>query len=198
LPDLGPYACYGNIPTANSLDVTGESDNCSGSVIVTHLGDSPNPGCNGIVTRTYSLTDACGNSVNITQKITIVDNIAPTANALPALGPYSCYANRPAPNINDVLGETDNCGGPVTVTFISDGPDPGCSGSLTRTYRLSDGCGNSADIYQTINIQRTDFPVIPPTTGNCHLRCQYCCTNTTNGNRRLRKHPDPDRTGNLC
>ena len=165
LPNLGPFTCYANIPAANILDVTGESDNCGGAVTVTHLGDSPNPGCSGTVIRTYRLTDPCSNYTDITQNITILDNVPPTANTLPNLGPYSCYDNRPAPNINDVTGETDNCGGPVTVVFVGDSPDPGCSGTVTRTYKLTDACGNSTNITQQILISRTDFPSVPSTTG---------------------------------
>ena len=159
LPDLGPYECYANIPAASINDVTGETDNCGGTVTVAFVSDSADPGCSGTVTRTYSLTDACGNSANITQNITIDDNTAPTADALPDLGPYGCYALIPAPDINDVTGEADNCGGAVTVAFVGDSADPGCSGTVTRTYSISDACGNSLTITQNILLNDN----IPPT-----------------------------------
>ena len=162
LPALGPYACYANIPAANIADVTGEADNCAGAVTVTHVSDSPDPGCTGTVTRTYRLTDECGNTADITQTITILDNVAPTADPLPALGPYACYANIPAANIADVTGEADNCAGAVTVTHVSDSPDPGCTGTVTRTYRLTDECGNTADITQTITILDNVAPTADP------------------------------------
>ena len=172
LPALGPYACYANIPAANIADVTGEADNCAGAVTVTHVSDSPDPGCTGTVTRTYRLTDECGNTADITQTITILDNVAPTADPLPALGPYACYANIPAANIADVTGEADNCAGAVTVTHVSDSPDPGCTGTVTRTYRLTDECGNTADITQTITILDNTDPVItlcPPDLSFCEV-----------------------------
>ena len=115
--------------------------------------------CSGSLVRTYSLTDACGNSANITQNITINDNVPPTANPLPNLGPFACYANIPTANINDVTGETDNCGGAVTVAFVSDSPNPGCSGTVVRTYSLTDACGNSSTVTQNILINDN----VPPT-----------------------------------
>ncbi|MFZ4706867.1 MAG: FISUMP domain-containing protein [Bacteroidales bacterium] len=152
LPNLGPFACYIDIPLPNVLDVTGETSDCGGLVTVTFVSDGMDPICAGTVVRTYNLTDACGNSANITQNITILDNVAPTADPLPGIGPYSSYSNIPAPNIQDVTGEVDNCIGLVTVTFLSDGADPGYSGTVVRTYSLLDGCGNQTNITQNITI----------------------------------------------
>ena len=70
------------------------------------------------------------------------------------IGPFACYADIPAANINDVTGETDNCAGVVTVAFVSDGPNPGCSGTVVRTYSLTDECGNSSTLTQNITDQR--------------------------------------------
>ena len=162
LPALGPFVCYASIPAANINDVTGEVDNCGGAVTVTFVSDGANPGCTGTVVRTYRLTDVCGNSATITQNITISDNIAPTADPLPALGPFTCYSNIPANNINDVTGEVDNCGGTVTVAFVSDGANPGCAGTVVRTYRLTDVCGNSAMITQNISINDNVAPTADP------------------------------------
>ena len=172
LPDLGPYACYGDIPSPAIIDVTGESDNCGGTVAVAHVSDGSDPGCSGMVTRTYSLTDGCGNSVNITQTITINDNVAPTADALTALGPYACYSDIPLANINDVTGESDNCGGTVTVAHVSDGADPGCSGTVTRTYSLTDVCGNSVNITQMITINDNIIPVIGAGPADITIQCE--------------------------
>ena len=93
---LGPYACYADIPAANISDVTGETDNCAGAVTVAFVSDGPNPGCSGTVVRTYSLTDVCGNIATITQTITILDNVAPTADPMVTIGPFACYADIPA------------------------------------------------------------------------------------------------------
>ena len=159
LPDLGPYECFNEIPSENIADVTGETDNCGGVVTVAFVSDSPNPGCSGTVTRTYSITDERGNSANITQTITISGDVTdPEAKSLPNLGPYDCYSDIPAYDLNDVEA-TDNCGAPPTVTFVGDSPDPGCSGTVTRTYSVADLCGNSIQVTQTIYIE----DLTPPT-----------------------------------
>ncbi len=147
MPNLGPFNCYAEITLPNINDVQGETDNCGGAVTVAWVSDGPNPGCSGTVIRTYRLTDACGNISNITQQMLIKDVVPPTANPLPTLS-LPCANLIPAPNINIVVGETDNCGGTVTVAFVGDTPPPGCMGTVTRTYRLTDACGNSADITQ--------------------------------------------------
>ncbi len=162
LPVLGPFACYADIPTADINEVTGTTDNCNGAVTVTFVSDSADPGCSGSVTRTYQLEDECNNTSTITQTISIEDNVAPTADPLPALGPFACYDEIPTADINEVTGTTDNCNGAVTVTFVSDSADPGCSGSVTRTYQLEDGCSNTSTITQTISIEDNVAPIADP------------------------------------
>ncbi len=158
LPTIGPFACFGGIPAPNVNDVTGELDNCIGPVTVTWVSDGPNPGCAGTVVRTYRLADACGNDSLIAQQILINDNLPPTADPLPTLNLF-CASQIPPPNVADVTGEADNCGGPVAVQFVSDIGNPGCMGTVVRTYRLTDGCGNMAFLTQQININDN----VPPT-----------------------------------
>jgi hypothetical protein len=171
LSPLGPYSCFSQIPAPNINDVTGETDNCGGPVTVTHINDSGTAGCTSTITRTYRLTDQCGNTANITQTITINDTTPPTANPLPDLGPYACASLVPAPNINVLQNVSDNCGGIVTREHISDTPTPDCSGTITRTYRITDGCGNSADISQNILINDNIAPVLSGVPANAIVGC---------------------------
>lgn len=171
LPTLGPYSCYADIPAPDINVVTGETTDCGGPVTVTFLSDSPDPGCSGTVIRTYRLTDTCDITTDITQNILIHDLTPPTASPLPNLGPYSCYSQIPAPNINLVIGETDNCSGIVTVSFGGDSANPGCSGTVVRSYILTDECGNTSSLTQNITINDNTPPVItscaPDITVNC-------------------------------
>src|SRR6186713_3587174 len=82
----------------------------------------------------------------------------PSADPLPDLGPFACYTNIPIPDINVVTGETTDCGGPVTVTFLTDSPNPGCSGTVIRTYQLEDTCGIITLIQQNILINDNIAP----------------------------------------
>ncbi len=112
---------------------------------------------------TFRAVDNCGNlSVPYTQTIVVNDQTGPTALPMPTIGPFNCYSEIPAPNVNDVLGETDNCVGPVTVTWVSDGPNPGCSGTVNRIYRLQDACGNSSNLTQQILIKDNVAPTANP------------------------------------
>jgi hypothetical protein len=158
LTDLGPFSCFSQIPAPNPAILTNIKDNCGGQVSANFLGDTGTGTCNYMIERKYRLTDSNGNTADIVQKIYIHDTTAPTANPLPSLGPYSCYAEIPAQNINVVTGRSDNCGGIVTVNFIDTDPDPGCSAVIYRRYQLADQCGNTRIITQEIIIN----DVLPP------------------------------------
>jgi len=149
--------CATNIPAVNIGSVTGVSDNC-GVPVVTHVSDVSNGAtCPEIITRTYRITDACGNFTNVVQTITINDNIAPLGTA-PANVTVQCAANIPPINIGSVTGISDNCGVP-TVTHISDVSNGAtCPEIITRTYRVTDACGNFLDVSQTITLDDTTNP----------------------------------------
>ena len=55
-----------------------EADNCTVNPVVAFVSDVSNGNtCAEIITRTYSVTDAAGNTRNVTQTITIDDTINP-------------------------------------------------------------------------------------------------------------------------
>ncbi len=110
-----------------------------------------------VITRTYSVTDAEGNSINVTQTITILDTIDPTASN-PAPIAVQCAADVPASDITVVTDEADNCSVPV-VAFVS---DVTAGNVITRTYSVTDAEGNSINVTQTITILDT----IDPTASN--------------------------------
>ena len=61
-----------------------------------------------MITRTYSVTDDCGNQILVTQPITVLDDIDPTASN-PAPVTVQCIADVPASDITVVTDEADNC-----------------------------------------------------------------------------------------
>ncbi len=156
---LGPFACLEDIPVPDTTMVKNITDNCSVKFKIQFISDFIESGCSGTMIRTYRLSDECDNFRNLTQEIIINDTIPPTADAMPVLGPYSCYKDRPAANLEDVKNVTDNCISNVTVRFISDSENPGCVGEVIRIYQLEDSCGNTIEIQQTILIDNK----IPPT-----------------------------------
>jgi hypothetical protein len=104
--------------------------------------------CNRQITRTWTAADACGNASTFVQNITIIDNEAPQfAGPNNVSAPCDNYAG-----IIDVTA-TDNCSGAVQVTIDGDViSGSGCSRVVTRTYRATDDCGNSATFVQTIQL----------------------------------------------
>lgn len=170
LSAIGPFSCIATIPEPDIDLITGETDNC-GTVTVSHFTDSGSPSCSGTITRTYRITDQYGNFNDITQAISVDDQTPPTADAIPELT-VECYDDIPAPNINLITGEIDNCGGIVTVSYITTDSDPGvCPATISRTYRLTDPCGNSSDITQSINIEDTTSPIIAGVPADVMVNC---------------------------
>jgi hypothetical protein len=159
--------CATNVPAPDIASVT-TTDNCGGIPTVTFVGDvTTNQTCINryIVTRTYRATDACGNSTTCTQTITVNDQTPPTINC-PAGVTVTCATNVPAPNIGGVTA-SDNCNGSPAIVFVSDvTTNQTCVNrfTITRTYRATDACGNSATCTQVIIVNDQTPPTItcPP------------------------------------
>ncbi|PWL30359.1 MAG: hypothetical protein DCO96_05095, partial [Fluviicola sp. XM-24bin1] len=147
------------IPPADPLVVNDEADNCTANPTVAWVSDvSDNGNCPEIITRTYSVTDDCGNQILVTQLISVGDAILPTASN-PAPIVVQCIGDVPAPDPLVVTDEADN-GAPPVVTFESDASDGlSCPETITRTYRVTDDCGNFIFVTQTITVHDTQNPV---------------------------------------
>mgnify|MGYP001076457611 CR=1 FL=1 len=102
---------------------------------------------------TYVATDSSGNtSVPFTKTITVQDTTAPTASN-PASITVFCSADVPAPDVGVVMDEADNCVGPLTVVHVGDSTDSGTNPeTITRTYSVTDGIGNTTNVFQTIAV----------------------------------------------
>ena len=141
------------------LDDASATDNC-GEVTITLVTDTVAGDCAQAytVTRAFTATDECGNSTSATQTITIQDTTAPMFNeTLPGDMTVECD------NVPDmaVLTATDNCQDvtvmPASSIMAGDCPD---SYTITRSWSVSDDCGNSTSHTQTITVQDTTAPEI--------------------------------------
>ena len=157
-PPVGSsFQCVGDIPAVTML---GYTDNCDapGTVVAT---DGPLVGgnCGGTVTRTWTATDVCGNvSAPVTQVFTINDNIAPTAG-IPLAINVQCFSDIPLPDGTVVPGVSDNCLAVPTVAFAGDISDGlSCPETITRTYSVTDACGNQITVDQTIVVNDDVLP----------------------------------------
>jgi len=138
------------------------TDNCDLDVsdIVKTTGALVGTTCGGTYTNTWVVTDDCGNTSAVyTQVITLTDVVAPTASDLPPVS-VECIGDVPPVDITDVSDEADNCTALPVVAFVSDLSDDGsCPEIITRTYSVTDDCGNSINVTQTITIN----DITPPT-----------------------------------
>ena len=95
--------------------VTDEADN-TGVPTVAFVSDvSDGNTCPETITRTYSVTDDCGNQILVTQTITVNDITPPVLAAPPANITVECAGDVPAmTNLN----WTDNCDGAGSVVGV--------------------------------------------------------------------------------
>ena len=169
--------CIGDVAIDPTL-VDDEADNCSAAPVVAYVGDvaSNGTGCNDTITRTYSVTDEGGNSINVQQIIILNDVTAPTASNPVTLN-VVCLADVPSATGSEswVTDEADNCGAP-TVTWLSDvsSNGTGCSDTIVRTFEISDACGNTSQVEQLIIVNDfvaplADVAVLDDAVGFCDV-----------------------------
>ena len=124
------------------------TDNCNGTVTITHSDAATPANCTGHagIDRTWTATDACNNHASCVQHITFGDGIAPT---LTAGSIASCYTTRALAEAAAIAATTatDNCGGSPVLTASTVGT---CTATITVT--ATDGCGNHASVQYNTQI----------------------------------------------
>ena len=111
-----------------------------------------------VITRTWTATDASGNSDSCDQIITVEDTMPPSISC-PADVTLECPADISV-GANGTATGSDNCDS-VTISS-SDDVTPGCGGTetITRTWTATDDCGNATTCDQIITVLDTTPPVI--------------------------------------
>ena len=127
--------------------------------------------CPTVITRTYTVTDVCLNSVNIIHTINVDDTQAPVVTgSLSATNVEGCSAGA-APAAVTTVAALEALAGGITITDActpdasltvshADAPAGTCPTVITRTYTVTDGCLNSVNIIHTINVDDTQAPVV--------------------------------------
>jgi hypothetical protein len=137
------------------------TDNCDPNPSVTAISrDSTAGACPQAYTLviTYQASDACGNSSQCQQTITVEDTTPPVITC-PGAATFECDAIGSI----DPATATDNCDPNPSVTVISRDSTAGACPeeyTLVLTYQASDACGNTAQCQQTITVEDTTPPVI--------------------------------------
>ncbi|MFN2380793.1 MAG: gliding motility-associated C-terminal domain-containing protein [Bacteroidales bacterium] len=151
---------------AGSLLIT---DNCSADAdIMVASSDVISGSCPVEIVRTYTLTDECGNSTILTHRIYITDSTSPVLTLPPDFS-VECAGDLPAPYADYAAltagggSATDGCGIDQASFRHTGDADDGLTDpkTISRTYEISDLCGNTAQAIQLIVIDDVTDPVIP-------------------------------------
>ncbi|KFB02475.1 hypothetical protein IA57_00005, partial [Mangrovimonas yunxiaonensis] len=143
-------------------DVTDEADNCATGLEATYSDSVADGNCasESIITRTWTLVDACNNTTTAVQTISVVDTTAPTFTA-PADITIECYQDSTDLTLTgDVTDEADNCATGLEATYSDSVADGNCASEsiITRTWTLVDACNNTTTAVQTISVVDTTAP----------------------------------------
>ncbi|KAJ8908606.1 hypothetical protein NDN08_005311 [Rhodosorus marinus] len=145
----------------DDFDVTAvDDDECFNGEVQTSSVEGGNT-CDGrVFTRTWSATDPSGQKVAETQTITLLrDTFKPEFTNFPNDEIFSCTAAEDdlATARTGFPGATDSCSTVGNVEYEDDSslPDGRCFGEvvITRTFRVTDGCSNTATAPQRLTIK---------------------------------------------
>ena len=159
------------------IDITA-TDNCSQAVSITSQDVSqqnPDPMTCGHYTydiiRTFTATDACGNTRTATQVIAVIDNLGPVPGGLLDTT-ITCEA---IPVVTPPPSPLDACSGPTAIpVFVNDVISTGpCDDTytLTRNWQAQDVCGNTSIIPQIIHVVDTVQPVLANIPADVTVEC---------------------------
>ncbi|MFZ4544783.1 MAG: gliding motility-associated C-terminal domain-containing protein [Saprospiraceae bacterium] len=139
-------ACEGKIDTSKVPDY---KDFCDGQPVLKESRNIIPGNCAGNyqIVRTWTATDACGNSRSVSQTVFVIDNIVPTIKSKPQ--DLTIAYNQPYPPAADIEA-SDNCGQQVFIKLTESKSVSGCDTVLTRTWGVRDWCGNLAAATQKI------------------------------------------------
>src|SRR5678809_357331 len=100
-------------------------------------------GCTQTITRTYRATDGCGNTATCAQTIIKNNDATPPVITCPADITLQCGDALPPADITLVIFLNDTATTEI-YTISLDGSVRCVKETVTRTYRATDGCGNTA------------------------------------------------------
>jgi len=137
------------------------ADSCAGNVTTRiEVIGSVNGGAAGAYTLSYRVTDPSGNQATAAQSrtVTVTDTSAPVIalNGAARLGLECGTAyNEQGATANDA------CAGDLTGNIQTTGPvNSGVAGTYTRTYRVTDPSGQSAQATRTVDVSDTQAPTL--------------------------------------
>jgi len=137
---------------------------CSG-VVVSHTDAVTGNDCGWTVTRTYTVTDVCGNAAegNFVMSVSGSDQSAPVlAGSWPSniTGQNNCLDNADITGLlsNDAVKALyEDCSSKIVVTSSDDTTvTPNVGWAITRTYTVEDSCGNVVSPAPAMSVSGSD------------------------------------------
>ncbi len=122
------------------------TDTCDPNPSVTFSDSAGAVNCTGLaaINRTWTATDASGNSASCMQSITFTNTTAPTVT-VPTGSNLGCNPTNPptCASVKALVTATPACG-TATITVTSADTTNGCTITRTFTVTATDGCGNTS------------------------------------------------------
>ena len=151
-----------------SIGTTGAAQVGYGDITWSNNFEALTPGCcnTGSATVTFTATDDCNKTVSTTATFTIIDTTAPTFTAPEDITIYSeenCEYNANPEATGDVIDEADICCTDLNAEYTDVVEQGSCTGGwvITRTWTLSDACGNEAEPQvQIITVMDNTAPTV--------------------------------------
>ena len=171
------------------------SDNCTpdASLTVSHT-DAISGSCPKIITRTYRVTDQCGNFTGTDHVINIDDTQPPIITGTLAQITVQGCGGGDAPAAETTVAGLESLAGGISISdactpdaslsvTYSDMTSGSCPWIVTRTYTITDECSNPSFISQTIKVEDTEPPVVtgsllPVTVEGCNVAAAPAAVNT--------------------
>ena len=150
----------GMVNVFTSTDATA-TDNCDDNPMITFSDSVQNGDCltDGFLrfwTCSWTAKDACGNVSTFTVYAKIVDTTNPFFTEVPADATIDCTE---MPVFGTPVFE-DSCDEELTLEMEEDTMVDGCTTTYTKTWTITDDCGNNASATQTITTTDDEAPVI--------------------------------------
>ncbi|MEO7174826.1 MAG: HYR domain-containing protein, partial [Saprospiraceae bacterium] len=176
------------------------TDNCGGTLTQT-VTDVSTQGAdssicsayNFVIERKYTISDACGNSANQTQIITVVDQQAPLISGLTDTFNIICSGSNPLPQ--PIIIDCDPNPELLYSETSTQDPDPeNCNHytyNVIRNWIYTDVCGNSSSFDQMVQVTDNLAPIfnLP---ANITVDCETLNAAGFNGNLTIVAECDPN------
>jgi hypothetical protein len=157
--------CGDEVPEA----IVSAIDNCDASPLITLSANTVTTSCGYTMMRTWTATDACGNSSTASQLITFEDTGDPIFVGLPDESTVNCGS---IPEGDDFeVTATDDCSSEVTITSSHFDQGSGCNMTRTITWVASDACGNAVVASRIFQVSDVGAPILVGLPSDAFITC---------------------------